>query len=78
MANDKFEDYLYDTKNYYGQYHHHKEQMAWVASIIYFTSIVWLVQSRDDWWGGVPQPGHFPFGCSRNVVVGRLVCLLAT
>ena len=41
--------------NYYGQYHHHKEQMAYAATVLYLAAAAWLMFAKPDFLECGPQ-----------------------
>ena len=42
-------------RDYYGQYHHHKEQMAYAATVLYLAAAAWLMFAKPDVLESGPQ-----------------------
>lgn len=49
------EQLLVSCRDYYGQYHHHKEQMAYAATVLYLAAAAWLMFAKPDILESGPQ-----------------------
>ena len=49
------EELVVSYRDYYGQYHHHKEQMAYAATVLYLAAAAWLMFAKPDVFEPGPQ-----------------------
>jgi hypothetical protein len=55
MERDELVTAVASYHDYYGQYHHHKEQMAYSATVLYLAGAAWLVFAKPDVLDLCPQ-----------------------
>lgn len=48
-------EFVRSSRDYYGQYHHHKELMAYGATVLYVTAASWLTFTNQDPLGAGAQ-----------------------
>ena len=64
------EELLFAHRDYYGQYHHHKEQMAYAATVLYLGAAAWLMFTTD-----VMDPGPQKWYRTTFIVIVAVAAL---